>query len=461
MADPLTPARRSALMSRVKTRETAPELELRHALWAAGIRGWRLHPRAVPGRPDLAWIGRRLAVFVDGAFWHGHPDYYWGQSGKFWDEKIARNRERDVRVTQELVDEGWRVLRLWDFEVEKEVSRCTGVVRDLLKPIPGSKAERTATQTEPMTEPVAREEVSTRLREIAEQVGGLADAIAQGEGEREAIDEIVAGLRATQSAWFGARKRAGKGKGAKSRILDYLLERVGEVVQGEELAEVSGIHEWPRRIRELRVQEGYEIAEVGSGTYRLESAEPNADRASAWRTANAIRRRPGSASERIAAFLEANVGNVVTRDDVDYVARIAEGSRRVRELRDELGWPINSHIDEPGLEPGEYRLTSADPADRRDPLQRLYPESVRQKVFERDGYTCQACGRDPVKAEAAGDTRFYLEVHHKVAVADELEALPKSERNRLANLVTLCHTDHRRETAKLQRRKRRTRSSGA
>ena len=116
-------------MSRVRTRDTAPELELRRALWAAGVRGWRLHPRRVSGKPDLAWIGRRVAVFVDGAFWHGHPDYYWGQSGKFWDEKIERNRRRDERVTGELVDEGWTVLRFWDFEIAKQLERCVESVR--------------------------------------------------------------------------------------------------------------------------------------------------------------------------------------------------------------------------------------------------------------------------------------------------------------------------------------------
>ena len=119
-------------MSRVRTRDTAPELELRRALWASGIRGWRLHPRKVHGKPDLAWLGRRVAVFVDGAFWHGHPDYYWGQSGKFWDEKIERNRRRDERVTGELVDEGWTVLRFWDFEVERHPEHCVESVRATL-----------------------------------------------------------------------------------------------------------------------------------------------------------------------------------------------------------------------------------------------------------------------------------------------------------------------------------------
>src|SRR4051812_15456130 len=115
---------RSRTMARVKAKDTAPELALRRALWAAGIRGWRCHPKGVLGRPDLAWIGRKVAVFVDGAFWHGHPDYYWGQSGPFWDEKIRRNRERDDRVTSELQRLGWIVLRLWDFEVERDATGC-------------------------------------------------------------------------------------------------------------------------------------------------------------------------------------------------------------------------------------------------------------------------------------------------------------------------------------------------
>jgi 5-methylcytosine-specific restriction endonuclease McrA len=139
------------------------------------------------------------------------------------------------------------------------------------------------------------------------------------------------------------------------------------------------------------------------------------------------------------------------------VANIAEGSRRVRELRDEEGWPINSHIDEPELEPGEYRLLSINRADRRDPSQRLYPEGLRQRVFERDKYTCRVCERDRAAALRAGDTRFYLEVHHTFAVAEELRSLPEAERHKIEHLITLCHSDHVTETAALQERKRRQR----
>src|SRR5262249_45070825 len=122
--DTLSPDQRSQLMSRVRTKNTAPEIALRHILWRAGIRGWRLHPADVPGRPDLVWRGRQVAVFVDGAFWHGHPDFYRGQSGSFWDEKIATNRERDARINAKLHGDGWKVVRLWDFEVERDPNGC-------------------------------------------------------------------------------------------------------------------------------------------------------------------------------------------------------------------------------------------------------------------------------------------------------------------------------------------------
>lgn len=133
MSDALTRSQRSALMSRVKTRDTAPEVALRRALWAAGVRGWRCHPRSVTGKPDVAWIGRRVAVFVDGAFWHGHPSHYWGQSGAFWDAKIAGNRARDERVNDELTEQGWRVVRMWDFEIEQDLPGCVARVEKILE----------------------------------------------------------------------------------------------------------------------------------------------------------------------------------------------------------------------------------------------------------------------------------------------------------------------------------------
>jgi DNA mismatch endonuclease (patch repair protein) len=116
-------------MARVRGRDTVPELALRKALWAAGVRGWRCHRADLPGRPDLAFGRERLAVFVDGAFWHGHPTKYWqGRSGKYWDAKIARNQKRDREVDAALRSAGWGVLRLWDFEVMSDPQAAAGRV---------------------------------------------------------------------------------------------------------------------------------------------------------------------------------------------------------------------------------------------------------------------------------------------------------------------------------------------
>jgi DNA mismatch endonuclease (patch repair protein) len=112
-------------MARIRARDTKPELLLRRALFASGIRGWRLHVRDLPGRPDLAFRRRKVAVFVDGCFWHGHPDFFTpGKSGAYWDAKISRTKERDRLANEALAAAGWTVLRFWDFEVETDLDVC-------------------------------------------------------------------------------------------------------------------------------------------------------------------------------------------------------------------------------------------------------------------------------------------------------------------------------------------------
>ncbi|MHB1313816.1 MAG: very short patch repair endonuclease [Gemmatimonadaceae bacterium] len=134
MADNLTPEQRSRAMSRIKRRDTRPELMLRRALWAAGARGYRIDDRRLPGRPDLAWTRRRVAVFVDGKFWHGHPSAYKpGQHGAYWDEKIRRNLERDRAADCALAAMGWTVLRLWDFDVRRDPAGSTAKVMEALE----------------------------------------------------------------------------------------------------------------------------------------------------------------------------------------------------------------------------------------------------------------------------------------------------------------------------------------
>lgn len=300
---------------------------------------------------------------------------------------------------------------------------------------------------------------ASELRRIAESLMELTETIDDPAATREELDEAIAEIYGVQRARFGPRPRAKRGDGARRKILNFLIAHVGEEVYGEQLQAVGGgIGEWARRVRELRGEDGYDITEIGASVYVLHSAEPDGERAAKWQLANSIRKRNGSAKSRVEAFLEATVGQAVTGEQLDYVARIKEGVRRARELRDEDGWPINSHIEEPDLGPGGYRLLSTDPKDRRDTCQRLYPDDLRRRVFERDSYTCAVCGRDQARAMKEGDLRFYLEVHHKTAVADELADLSSAERNRIENLVTLCHRDHVRETASLQRRKRSSRN---
>jgi DNA mismatch endonuclease, patch repair protein len=125
MTDFLSKETRSRVMSRIRAKNTKPELALRRALWLRGVRGWRIHPKTIPGKPDLAFTRWRVAVFVDGRFWHGHPDFFTpGKSGEYWDAKIARTQERDRVADQSLRAADWTVLRFWDFEIEQDLASC-------------------------------------------------------------------------------------------------------------------------------------------------------------------------------------------------------------------------------------------------------------------------------------------------------------------------------------------------
>ncbi|MPZ53890.1 MAG: DNA mismatch endonuclease Vsr [Acidimicrobiia bacterium] len=133
MVDVFSPEDRSLIMAKIKSRDTKPELVLRRTLWAAGARGWRCHRTDLPGRPDIAFGPAQLAVFVDGAFWHGHPSKYKeGQSGDFWDRKIAANMARDREADIALEGLGWAPLRLWDFEVMADPPAAATQVQERL-----------------------------------------------------------------------------------------------------------------------------------------------------------------------------------------------------------------------------------------------------------------------------------------------------------------------------------------
>jgi len=133
MADFLSTETRSRVMSRIRSKNTKPELALRRELFRQGVRGWRCHRKDVPGKPDIAFGKWRVAIFVDGCFWHGHPDFFTpGKSGDYWDKKIARTQERDRLANEALGDAGWRVIRIWDFEVEDALDECTARVIEAL-----------------------------------------------------------------------------------------------------------------------------------------------------------------------------------------------------------------------------------------------------------------------------------------------------------------------------------------
>jgi DNA mismatch endonuclease (patch repair protein) len=108
-------------MARIRKTNTRPELLLRSALWARGIRGWRCHWRGPGGSIDIAFTRWKVAVMVDGSFWHGHPSKWQPDRWTgYWDDKIKRNIARDGCQNEALHEAGWTVLRFWDFEIEAD-----------------------------------------------------------------------------------------------------------------------------------------------------------------------------------------------------------------------------------------------------------------------------------------------------------------------------------------------------
>lgn len=122
MVDIMTTEQRSALMSRIRSVDTKPELFVRRALHALGYR-FRTHFRGLPGRPDLVFTKRRAVIFVHGCFWHRHgcqKTYVPKVREEFWSGKFSANTSRDQRNQSLLVQSGWRVLIVWECEIESD-----------------------------------------------------------------------------------------------------------------------------------------------------------------------------------------------------------------------------------------------------------------------------------------------------------------------------------------------------
>lgn len=134
---PPSSALATAVMKANRPRNTGPELALRRSLWAMGLRGYRLTPKGVPGRPDVAFVKARVAVFVHGCFWHRHgcskakSELPKANRG-YWETKFRLNVERDSRKVQTLESEGWHVLTIWECEIDADVGDCDRRVAETL-----------------------------------------------------------------------------------------------------------------------------------------------------------------------------------------------------------------------------------------------------------------------------------------------------------------------------------------
>jgi len=133
MPDNLSPSQRRYCMSRIRTRDTDIEQMVRSELHKRGFR-FRKHPKDMPGKPDIVFPRARVAVFVDGDFWHGYRFPAWRDKvSSFWRDKISKNRLRDERTFKKLRRTGWRVIRIWQHEIENDLPRCVQRIVDAVR----------------------------------------------------------------------------------------------------------------------------------------------------------------------------------------------------------------------------------------------------------------------------------------------------------------------------------------
>lgn len=241
---------------------------------------------------------------------------------------------------------------------------------------------------------------------------------------------------------------------ARDRIIFYFRKYPCMVINGDELLVVSAIQEYARRVRELRVQFGWSIisgvtakemaderelpmenvniGRMKPNDYILLSEYQDRDAAHRWNIANDIRKRKDSVRSKILDYFKQNVGNPVTGEELRYVANDkTEWARRVRELRTEFGWPIETKsTGRPDLFIGSYVLESLRQSPEHD---RKIPDPIRGAVLRRDEYKCVKC-RWGHEDWNKSDPR-HLELHHQ-------KEHGKGGENTKDNLITLCNICH-------------------
>jgi hypothetical protein len=243
-------------------------------------------------------------------------------------------------------------------------------------------------------------------------------------------------------------------RSARNRILHYFIKYPGIVIHGDELLVVSGIQEYARRVRELKVEFGWSIVSGLTATQMVEvdefplpdidvlnmkpsdyimlSVEQDREAAFRWNSANEIRKEKTAVRDKILKYLRGNVGQKVTGEELKYLAKDrSEWARRVRELRTEFGWPVvTKNTGRPDLEVGVYLLE----ADRQSPEHdRRISDPIKREVLRRDEYTCRKCGWTH-EIWNRSDPR-HLELHHETPHA-------KGGENTADNLITLCTVCH-------------------
>jgi HNH endonuclease len=253
---------------------------------------------------------------------------------------------------------------------------------------------------------------------------------------------------------------------ARDRILAYLRRYPHLVIDGDELMVVSGIAEWARRLRELRVQFGWSIysgvtfrdmadaanaakdeeeiaalesaigvhpSKIKPDQYVLMNVEQDRQAAHRWNVLNEVRRRSTSVTDKIIEYFRKNVGEQITGEELKYLAKDKkEWARRVRELRTEQGWPIaTKNSGRQDLAVGVYVLEEDRQAYEHD---RRIPDPVRLAVLQRDGFKCVRCGwsRNLLSPD---DPRKMLELHHVKHHVNKGD-------NSVDNLITLCNVHH-------------------
>lgn len=125
-------------MSANKAKNTKPEIAFRKALWHAGIKGYRLNWKKAPGRPDITFPGKKIAIFINGCFWHRCPNCNYPlpkHNTDFWKNKFARNVQRDAMKILELEKLGWQTITIWECEIKAQLPK---IVEKLLKKIAGT-----------------------------------------------------------------------------------------------------------------------------------------------------------------------------------------------------------------------------------------------------------------------------------------------------------------------------------